>query len=110
SPHRLFSPGMRDWSWQRIECIFKPMRDPDRSKLVSLEGALRRRLDLIADHGLRDADPAAHLEGLKGVSEEISRLQQSLAGEMPPRLEHFLVGGSYGKALAWIEEVLGGVD
>lgn len=75
--------------------------------LDPLAHLLRQRLTLIADHAFRDRDPQAHLEALKGIFEEIQREHESLKGKIPPRLEHFLSGGSYDKALAFIDQGTG---
>ena len=77
------------------------------SSLDPLAGLLRQRLTVIADHAFRDRDPQAHLEALKAISEEIQCEHESLEGMIPPRLEHFLSGASYDKALAFIEQAAG---
>ena len=64
---------------------------------------LRRRLETIADHDFRDRDPAAHLDALKSVSEEILAWHQARRGTLHPRLEHFLGGCSFDKALRFLE-------
>jgi hypothetical protein len=64
---------------------------------------LRRRKETIADHAFRDRDPAAHLEALKAVSHEITAWHDSHRGTLPPRLEHFLGGCSFDKALRFLE-------
>jgi hypothetical protein len=69
-----------------------------------LATALRERLAVIADHEARSHDPAAHLERLKAASERIVHLQSQLPPNIPPRLQHFLDGCSYDKALAFLEE------
>ena len=75
--------------------------------LDPLAGLLRQRLTIIADHAFRDRDPQAHLEALKAIFEEIQREHESHKGMIPPRLEHFLSGGSYDKALAFIDQGTG---
>lgn len=75
------------------------MNDPAR-----LAQLLRERLAIIADHSLRDRDPAAHLEKLKDVSLAISSLARELAPTLPPRLNHFMERASYDKALAFLED------
>ena len=52
-----------------------------------------------------DRDPAAHLDKLKSVSESIFAHHARLKGQIPPRLEHFLSGCSYDKALAFLQEM-----
>ena len=71
---------------------------------LALADALRERLGVIADHASRQQDPVAHLERLKTVSEKITRLLSQLPQPIPPRLEHFLQGCSYDKALAFLTE------
>jgi hypothetical protein len=68
-----------------------------------LAALLRRRKQTIADHALRDRDPAAHLEALKAVSLEITAWHEARRGTLPPRLEHFLGGCSFDKALQFLE-------
>ena len=72
-------------------------------RFASLAALLRSRLSVIADHALRDRDPAAHLEQLKQVSESIAALHHALRPVMPPRLVHFMEQCSYDKALALLE-------
>lgn len=70
-----------------------------------LAQALQERLKVIADHDLRDRDPAAHLKKLQEVSEEIECCSVGLLQEtIDPKLRHYLERRSYEKALAWIEE------
>lgn len=64
---------------------------------------LQKRLAVISDHALREADPAAQLKALQEVSEAIEAEHQRLRGRLPGRLRHFLEQASYQKALAWIE-------
>ncbi len=71
--------------------------------LSPLAALLRRRTATIADHDWRDRDPEAHLAALKSVSEELEQAHTALRGQISPRLEHFLSGCSYDKALAHIE-------
>lgn len=78
-----------------------------RPELAPLAALLRRRLAVIADHEWRDRDPDAHLDALKSVSEEIAATHQRLRGRLPPRLEHFMSGCSYTKALDFIESAGG---
>jgi hypothetical protein len=71
--------------------------------LAELESALRKRLDVVADHGLRDRDPAAHLEALKAAQRE---LEAQIALRPPgtdPQLLHFLERQSYEKAAAFLQ-------
>jgi hypothetical protein len=75
------------------------------SVFQQIQEALRARLAVIANHELRDRDPAAHLEQLKQASERILELQRQLPPNTPGRLRHFLEGCSYQKALAFLEEM-----
>lgn len=68
-----------------------------------LAALLRRRKETIADHAFRDRDPAAHLEALRSVSEEILAWHQAHRGELPARLEHFLTNCSFDKALVYLD-------
>ncbi len=70
----------------------------------ALTELLKQRLQIIADHTLRDANPELQLQALKEVSESIERLHTELRAELPPRLRHFLEQSSYQKALAYLEE------
>ena len=67
-----------------------------------LEAALRRRLDIVADHALRDRDPKEHLEALKAAHRELELQIASLPAGTDPRLLHFLERQSYEKALAFL--------
>ena len=74
------------------------------STLEALAQALRVRLEVIADHELRDRDTAAHLKKLQTASEAIEACAEALPrGTVNPRLRHYLEGRSYNKALEWIE-------
>ncbi len=72
-------------------------------RFAGLGELLRRRLEVIADHTWRDADPEGHLEALKEVSIALDRERENLSHDLPPRLAHFLGNASYSKALAWLE-------
>ena len=71
--------------------------------LQGLATLLRRRLEVISDHAWRDRDSDTHFEALKSVSLEIGAAQESLAGQLPARLNHFLTQCSFDKALEFIE-------
>lgn len=72
--------------------------------LSALARALRERLTVIADHAHRDRDAAGHLQRLMDVAARIdARVAELPPGGLDPRLNHFLEGRSYDKALAWIE-------
>lgn len=68
-----------------------------------LRQLLRRRLAIIADHALRESDPAAQLRQLQEVSEALQAEHERLRPALPPRLNHFLTQSSLQKALDWIE-------
>ena len=69
----------------------------------TLAAALRDRVAIIADHAARDRDPAAHLDRLKTVSQQIATLSQNLPADASPQLAHFLERCSYDKALALLD-------
>lgn len=83
-----------------------PSSTPTPEEQKNLADLLRRRLEIIGDNAWRDADPAAHLDGLKSVSEQIMAVHDAMRGRIHPRLEHFLAGCSYEKALAFLENEL----
>ncbi|MEP2776177.1 MAG: hypothetical protein ABJQ29_03135 [Luteolibacter sp.] len=64
-----------------------------------LRELLQRRLEVIADHSFRDRDPAAHLEALKSVSEQIAAYHEAHAASFDAKLRHYLSNSSYQKAL-----------
>ena len=72
--------------------------------IVPLRDAVRTRLDVVADHALRDSDPAAHLEKLKHAAARLDALVAGLPSDCDPMLRHYLERQSYLKALAWLEE------
>jgi len=74
-------------------------------ELNRLRLLLRERLDVIADHDLRERDPDAQLNRLREVSGEIGAIHARCKGALPARLEHFLERASYQKALAFLEGV-----
>lgn len=68
-----------------------------------LRALLQRRVGLIADHAFRDRDAAAHLEALRGISEELMAEHHKLRPRLPPRLNHFLTQASFAKALEYLD-------
>jgi hypothetical protein len=74
--------------------------------MEELAHLLRKRLEIIADLGFRNRDPAAHLEALKEVSQNLMSLHVKMrdSGHLTPRLEHFLAKCSFDKALDFIEQ------
>ena len=64
-----------------------------------LQTLLKLRLAIISDHALRDRDPAAQLESLKEVSEQIDSYAKAHHQEFDARLRHYLSNCSYQKAL-----------
>lgn len=72
----------------------------DYPDLVNL---LRRRIAIIADHELRERDPEAQLNSLKQVSEAIDLWHSTHRESIDARLEHFLSGCSFEKALRYLE-------
>ena len=69
---------------------------------ASLQAALRKRLDIVADHELRDRDPAAHLEAIKAAHRELETQIAALPPGTDTRLLHFLERQSYEKAVAFL--------
>lgn len=67
-----------------------------------LADLLRHRLAVISDHAWRDRDPAAHLEALKAVSENITAWTLANRVSLDPQLRHYLANCSFDKALAHI--------
>ncbi len=76
---------------------------PTTSIYQTLAEALRERLAVIADRDFYARDPAAHLEKLRAVSEQIKELQAQLPVPVDPKLAHYLERASYDKALAFLE-------
>lgn len=74
--------------------------NPEFSTLRSL---LKHRLEVIADHGFRDRDPAAHLAELQRVSEALTAEHVRLRPVLPARLNHYLTQCSLTKALEWLD-------
>ncbi len=71
--------------------------------LPRLRDLLQRRLSLIADQSLRESDPAAQLDQLRCVSEEITEFHQQYQSQLPAKLNHFLERASFQKALEFVE-------
>ncbi len=67
-----------------------------------LAAALRERLRIVSDEESR-LDSEKHMERLREVSEQISRLGASLPQPIDPRLKHYLDRCSYSKALEFLE-------
>jgi ERCC4-related helicase len=65
---------------------------------------LRRRLRLIGDQALRESDPAAQLDQLRRVSEEITEFHRMHQSQLPAKLNHFLERASFQKALEFLDE------
>lgn len=78
----------------------------DRSDFTALHEAVAARLAVVADHTLRDADPAAHLEKLKAAAARLDTLVKTLPPDCDPNLRHYLERQSFLKALAWLDERL----
>lgn len=70
----------------------------------ALHAAVKARLDIVADHALRDRDPAAHLAALKKAASDLDALVGALPSDCDPNLRHYLERQSYTKALAWLAE------
>lgn len=72
----------------------------------ALHAAVKARLDIVADHALRDRDPAAHLAALKKAASDLDALVVALPSDCDPNLRHYLERQSYTKALAWLDELV----
>lgn len=70
----------------------------------SLHAAVKARLDIVADHALRNRDAEAHLEALKSAAAHLDTLVANLPPDTDPTLRHYLERQSYTKALSWLEE------
>ncbi len=64
-----------------------------------LQSLLRQRLEVIADRDLYQADPEAHLNALKAVSDKIHEYSVAHQGEFDSRMRHYLSNSSFQKAL-----------
>ena len=67
-----------------------------------LAAALRERIAIIADRDLYARDPAAHLEKLRAVSEQITAHAAALPKPVDGEFAHFIHRASYAKALDWL--------
>ena len=74
------------------------------STAVTFKTLLERRLAIIADHDLRERDPAEQLRQLTEVSQTLDAEYQQTKKTLPPRLRHFIEQCSFQKALAYLEE------
>ena len=74
----------------------------------SLAEALRERRAVIADREAYARDPQAHLQRLQAASERIVALGAQLPAPVDRQLAHYLERCSYDKALAFLEERMGG--
>lgn len=70
----------------------------------ALAEALRDRLNVIADHQLRDQNPETHLTRLKQASERIEQLRTKLPADADPMLAHYLGRSSLSKALEFVQD------
>jgi hypothetical protein len=73
--------------------------------LAALRDALADRLAVIADHALRDRDPAAHLEKLQAAAARLDAEMARLPADADRMLRHYLERQSYTKALEWIDRL-----
>jgi len=73
---------------------------------AELHAAVQERLDVVADHALRERDPVAHLEKLKAAAFRLDQLVTQLPANTDPQLRHFLERQSFVKALDWLGERL----
>ncbi|MBB5351186.1 hypothetical protein HNR46_001420 [Haloferula luteola] len=70
---------------------------------ADLAELLRHRLAVIADRAWYEKDPQGHLVALQEVSENIDHWHHQHRGQLSSRLEHFLTGKSFDKALRLLE-------
>lgn len=68
----------------------------------ALHAAVKRRLDIVADHAWRDRDPSGHLAALKAAAADLDQLVADLPAGCDAELRHYLERQSYMKALAWL--------
>ena len=68
-----------------------------------LLAAVSHRLEVVADHKLRNRDQAEHLQKLKEAAARLNALVESLPADCDPLLRHFLERQSYAKALDWLQ-------
>lgn len=73
---------------------------------AELHAAVKERLDVVADHALRERDSAAHLEKLKAAAARLDQLIAHLPPGTDPQLRHYLERQSFVKALDWLGERL----
>lgn len=71
-----------------------------------LLNAVTARLDVVADHELRQNDPAAHLAELRKAASTLDRLVAGLPPDTDPTLRHYLERQSYLKAQEWLVRAL----
>ena len=71
---------------------------------AELYAAVTERLNVVADHSLREKDPAAHLEKLKAAAFRLDGLVANLPANADPQLRHFLERQSFIKAQDWLAE------
>lgn len=70
----------------------------------NLKEAVQARLDVVADHALRDRDATAHLKALQSAASHLDSLVGQLPSDTDPTLRHYLERQSYTKALAWLKD------
>jgi len=70
----------------------------------SLIDLLELRLKIIGDRDLRENEPEEQLRQLQEVSESLMAWHKQHADRLSPRLNHFMEGCSYEKALAWAND------
>ena len=70
---------------------------------VTLAEALQERLEVVADHQLREQNPTAQLARLRETSERIEQLKKNLPLNADPMLKHYLDRMSLSKALEFVQ-------
>ena len=76
----------------------------------TLHDAVKERLDIVADHGVRDRDPAGHLAALKSAAQKLDAEVAKLPAGTDPMLRHYLERQSYTKALDWLRAAVSGAS
>lgn len=75
-----------------------------------LLGAVKARLDIVADHSFRDRDSEGHLAALKSAAAELDAEVENLPAETDPVLRHYLEKQSYTKAMDWLRHAVSGAS
>ncbi|MEM7384515.1 MAG: hypothetical protein AAF514_06170 [Verrucomicrobiota bacterium] len=66
---------------------------------------LRQYHEIVGDQELRTKRPEEQLARLQQIGAGVTEWRNRAGQAVPPRLNHFLDGCSYGKALDWLENI-----